>query len=70
MNPIEPADSRHRRIRSFVRREGRMTDGQKEALERLSVRYSLDPLEALIDFEAAFGRAAPLSFEIGFGAGE
>ena len=59
-----------RRIRSFVRREGRMTDGQKEALERLSLRYSLDPLEGPIDFAAAFGRAAPLSFEIGFGAGD
>ncbi len=60
----------HRRIRSFVRREGRMTDGQKEALDRLSARYSLDPLEGPIDFDAAFGRAGPLSFEIGFGAGD
>lgn len=59
-----------RRIRSFVRREGRMTDGQKEALERLSARYSLDAIEDLIDFRAAFGRRAPLSFEIGFGAGD
>jgi len=47
-----------------------MTDGQKEALDRLSLRYSLDPLDGLIDFAAAFGRAAPLSFEIGFGAGD
>lgn len=59
-----------RRIRSFVRREGRMTDGQKEALERLSERYSLDALDGVIDFDAAFGRRAPLSFEIGFGAGD
>ena len=47
-----------------------MTDGQKAALERLSARYSLDPLEGVIDFDAAFGRRAPLSFEIGFGAGD
>jgi tRNA (guanine-N7-)-methyltransferase len=60
----------HRLIRSFVRREGRMTDGQKAALERLSARYSLDLLEGRIDFDAAFGRHAPLSFEIGFGAGD
>ena len=59
-----------RRIRSFVRREGRMTDGQKEALARLSARYALDPLTGTIDFDAAFGRHAPLSFEIGFGAGD
>ncbi|MGH8540526.1 MAG: tRNA (guanosine(46)-N7)-methyltransferase TrmB, partial [Stenotrophobium sp.] len=31
-----------RRVRSFVRREGRMTDGQKSALERLWPRYGLD----------------------------
>lgn len=47
-----------------------MTDGQKEALERLSARYSLDALDGAIDFSAAFGRRAPLSFEIGFGAGD
>jgi tRNA (guanine-N7-)-methyltransferase len=60
----------HRLIRSFVRREGRMTDGQKAALDRLSEHYSLDSLEGPIDFDAAFGRRAPLSFEIGFGAGD
>lgn len=67
---IEEEEARHRVVRSFVRREGRMTDGQKAALERLSARYSLDPLEGVIDFDAAFGRRAPLSFEIGFGAGD
>lgn len=59
-----------RRIRSFVRREGRMTDGQREALEQLSPRYSLDMLEGPIDFALAFGREAPVSIEIGFGNGE
>ncbi len=69
MTELPPSETPHRRIRSFVRREGRMTDGQKAALERLSTRYSLDSLEGRIDFDAAFGRKAPLSFEIGFGAG-
>lgn len=59
-----------RRIRSFVRREGRMTDGQKDALARLSERYSLDHLQGCVDIDAAFGRCAPISFEIGFGAGD
>lgn len=67
---MDSSASPHRVIRSFVRREGRMTDGQKAALERLSARYSLDPIEGPIDFGAAFGRVAPLSFEIGFGAGD
>ena len=44
-----------RRIRSFVRREGRMTDGQREALESLSPRYSLDHMVGTLDFAQAFG---------------
>jgi tRNA (guanine-N7-)-methyltransferase len=67
---MDSPPNRPRLVRSFVRREGRMTDGQKTALERLSSRYSLDPIEGVIDFDAAFGRRAPLSFEIGFGAGD
>lgn len=66
-----PAPPAHRRpIRSFVRREGRMTDGQKDALARLSARYSLDAVEGVLDFAQIFGRVAPTSFEIGFGAGD
>ena len=68
--PDDAGQERRRVVRSFVRREGRMTDGQKAALERLSARYSLDDIEGRIDFDAAFGRRAPLSFEIGFGAGD
>lgn len=68
--PDDEGQERRRVVRSFVRREGRMTDGQKAALERLSARYSLDALEGPIDFAAAFGRVAPVSFEIGFGAGD
>lgn len=68
--PDDAGQERRRVVRSFVRREGRMTDGQKAALERLSARYSLDALEGPIDFAAAFGRTAPVSFEIGFGAGD
>jgi tRNA (guanine-N7-)-methyltransferase len=64
------AQPERRRIRSFVRREGRMTEGQKEALARLSARYAMDHVTGLIDFDAAFGRHAPISFEIGFGAGD
>ena len=45
MNPADqtpPAAPFYRKLRSFVRREGRMTDGQKSALERLWPRYGLD----------------------------
>ena len=66
MNDTPPV---HRRIRSFVRREGRITEGQKDALDRLSPRYLLDAIEGPLDFAAIFGRVAPVSFEIGFGSG-
>lgn len=51
-----------------MRREGRLTAGQQNALQRLWPRFGLDP-EARLDAEACFGRRAPLTLEIGFGNG-
>ena len=59
-----------RRIRSFVRREGRMTDAQKDALVRLWPRYGVDAPAAPLDCAALFGRDAPVVMEIGFGNGD
>ena len=58
-----------RTIRSFVRREGRITRAQEQALTRLLPRYGLEAL-APLDLGACFGRAAPRTLEIGFGNGE
>lgn len=60
----------HRRIRSFVRREGRMTPAQKHALETLWPRYGVDPGAVPFDLDQVFGRHAPRILEIGFGMGE
>jgi tRNA (guanine-N7-)-methyltransferase len=57
-----------RPIRSFVRREGRITPAQTDALERLWPRYGLEPGQ--LDPAAVFGRSAPLVVEIGFGSGD
>ncbi|PWC13939.1 tRNA (guanosine(46)-N7)-methyltransferase TrmB [Brenneria corticis] len=58
-----------RRIRSFVRRQGRLTNGQQQALDNywpvMGVEYQSEPL----DMAALFGRDAPLVLEIGFGMG-
>ncbi|MCX2906869.1 tRNA (guanosine(46)-N7)-methyltransferase TrmB [[Curtobacterium] plantarum] len=58
-----------RRIRSFVRRQGRLTKGQQQALDTLwpvmGVEYQLEP----VDLPALFGREAPVTLEIGFGMG-
>lgn len=60
----------HRRpVRSFVRREGRMTPAQEAALERLWARFGVAAPSA-IDVAKAFGREAPLCVEIGFGTGD
>ncbi|TVP93315.1 MAG: tRNA (guanosine(46)-N7)-methyltransferase TrmB [Thioalkalivibrio sp.] len=59
-----------RRVRSFVRRGGRITAGQQRALERLWPRFGVDPGQGPVDLPALFGRDAPLTLEIGFGNGE
>ncbi|HSD96834.1 MAG TPA: tRNA (guanosine(46)-N7)-methyltransferase TrmB, partial [Sulfuricaulis sp.] len=60
----------HRSIRSFVRREGRITPAQQRALEDLWPRYGFEMGEALLDFTVIFGRRAPVILEIGFGNGD
>ena len=56
-------------IRSWVRREGRITRAQQRALETLWPRYGLDAIQTP-DLEQVFGRNAPCTLEIGFGNGE
>ncbi len=60
----------HRPIRSFVRREGRMTGAQQRAFEAHWARFGIDNTEAPLDFVALFGRDAPVILEIGFGNGD
>ncbi len=64
-------DSTARRpIRSYVLRAGRIGSGQARALQDLGPRYLL-PFEArALDFNAVFGRHAPVVLEIGFGMGD
>ncbi len=66
---LEPSKSM-RRIRSFVLRMGRMTDGQQRALDEHWPAFGLDYQPERIDPVALFGRDAPRIIEIGFGTGE
>lgn len=59
-----------REIKSFVKRIGRMTAGQKRAIDDLWPRYGLDYTGTPRNLTAAFGNAAPVVLEIGFGNGE
>ncbi|MBN7122347.1 MULTISPECIES: tRNA (guanosine(46)-N7)-methyltransferase TrmB [Erwiniaceae] len=58
-----------RRIRSFVRRQGRLTKGQQHALDNywpvMGVEYQPEP----VDLVSLFGRESPVVLEIGFGMG-
>jgi len=57
-------------IRSFVHRRGHITQGQKDALERLIGRWSISYSPQALDLTQVFGRQAPTILEIGFGMGE
>jgi tRNA (guanine-N7-)-methyltransferase len=65
---IDYADQ-HPRIRSFIRRQGRVTTGQKLAIKTLWDEYGLDSTQPC-DFKKIFTRQAPVTMEIGFGNGE
>ena len=58
-----------RTIRSFVRREGRLTPGQQKALDELWPLYGIDEASTPIDLDELFSRNAPRVLEIGFGNG-
>lgn len=59
-----------RRVRSFVRREGRLTPGQARALETWLPKYGIPENDEPQDFLSLFGRDAPTLLEIGFGNGD
>ena len=67
--PDAPQDPRHRRIRSFVTRAGRVSTGQRRALDEFGPRFVTPFAPQPLDWEATFGRAAPRVLEIGFGMG-
>ena len=58
-----------RTIRSFVRREGRMTRGQQRAMDEIFPNLGIEYQEKFLNLEEIFGRQAPTVLEIGFGMG-
>ena len=59
-----------RKVRSFVRRPGRMTAAQRRALDELLPRFGVSVAGARLDLAAVFGRDAPRVLDVGFGDGE
>lgn len=69
--PAAPAPAAQQRVvKSFVRREGRLTTAQARALTNLLPNYEFPKSEAAVDLPAVFGRRAPTTLEIGFGNGD
>ncbi len=70
MAPLEETGWKKRSVRSFVRRNGRLTASQRQALKELWPQYGLEFEEEALDFALLFGRQAPTTLEIGFGNGD
>ena len=60
----------HRPIRSFVLRQGRVSNAQQRAHDTLLPRFGIPYAPQFIDLDTLFGRRAPKVLEIGFGMGE
>ena len=58
------------KVRSFVKREGRLTNGQAKALESFWPTMGVDFQENLLSFTELFGNDNPVVLEIGFGMGK
>jgi tRNA (guanine-N7-)-methyltransferase len=58
------------KIKSFVKREGRLTKAQGKAIEDNWPSMGLSVDEGMLNFEQIFGRSAQVALEIGFGMGK
>lgn len=69
-NDVKMTDGKRlREVKSFVKREGRLTPGQQKALDQLWPKFGIEADGHQIDMQKLFGRSAPVVFEIGFGNG-
>ena len=59
-----------RKVRSFVKREGRLTKGQERALAENWQAMGLNHNDGMIDPKNVFKNAQPIVLEIGFGMGK
>lgn len=60
----------HRPVRSYVLRQGRVTEAQRRARDDMMPRFGIPYSRERLDLDGTFGRAAPKILEIGFGMGE
>ncbi|MEC8231028.1 MAG: tRNA (guanosine(46)-N7)-methyltransferase TrmB [Pseudomonadota bacterium] len=58
------------KVKSYVKREGRLTKGQEKALADYWPTMGIDYADAPLSLSDVFGRTAPVVVEIGFGMGK
>jgi len=63
-------DKPQRKIKSYVLRQGRLTQAQQHALEHHWDRFGIDYSQRLLDLNQVFGNDRPVTVEVGFGNGE
>lgn len=68
--PSNDAAPRHAHIRSYVLRQGRVSNAQQRHYEEGMPRWGIPYVAAPLDLAAVFGRHAPKFLEIGCGMGE
>mgnify|MGYP001682153784 CR=1 FL=1 len=61
---------RRRSIRSFVLRQGRVSNAQQRYYDEMMPKVGIAYADAPLDLDPVFGRSAPKILEIGFGMGE
>jgi len=70
MQTPPPSPNLGKPIRSFVLRQGRISEAQQRSLDTLMPVYGIAYSKQLLDLEKSFARVAPKILEIGFGMGE
>ncbi|MGH1438909.1 MAG: tRNA (guanosine(46)-N7)-methyltransferase TrmB [Cellvibrionaceae bacterium] len=61
---------KHKPIRSYVIRGGRITESQKKAFDSAWPDYGLSLFDGRLDYKGVFQRDAPVVLEVGFGMGD
>lgn len=69
INNDDPSLIHLRKVKSFVRRAGRMSASQKQGMEQGWICWGLELQPTYYDLETVMGRSAPTTLEIGFGMG-
>jgi tRNA (guanine-N7-)-methyltransferase len=70
VRPVGESANPHGHIRSFVLRQGRVSNAQLRYYEEMMAKIGVPYVAAQQDLTAIFGRNAPKILEIGFGMGE